>query len=154
MLKCRLRLIAKYRAQWALGTKQRLAMELLLWTDQRKVDTIHLGPQHVRGRYFVVRQAKTGKTLQLYIADQLWAGIKAMPESDALCFILTEYGKPFTAKGFGGWFRDQCGKAGLPQCTAHDLRKAMMRRMAELEMPNSSLRSVSGTARTKRSPGT
>lgn len=136
--------IAKYRERWALGTKQRLAMELLLWTDQRKVDTIHLGPQHVKGRHFVVRQSKTGKTLKLLIADQLRAAIDAMPGSDALCFILTEYGKPFSVKGFGGWFRDQCDAAGLPRCTAHGLRKAMMRRMAELEMSNSSMKSVSG----------
>lgn len=136
--------IAKFRSRWALGTKQRLAMELLLWTDQRKVDTIHLGPQHAKGRHFVVRQSKTGKTLQLHIADQLHAAIDAMPASDALCFILTEYGKPFSVKGFGGWFRDQCDAAGLPQCTAHGLRKAMMRRMAELDMSNSSLKSVSG----------
>ena len=41
--------IAQYRAHWKLGTKQRLAMELMLWTDQRKVDSIHLGRQHIKG---------------------------------------------------------------------------------------------------------
>jgi len=39
-------------------------------------------------------------------------------------FLVTQYGKPFTAAGFGGWFRDRCDEAGLPQCTAHGLRKA------------------------------
>jgi integrase len=39
-------------------------------------------------------------------------------------FLQTEYGKPFTAGGFGGWFRNRCDEAGLPQCTAHGLRKA------------------------------
>ncbi len=34
--------------------------------------------------------------------------------------------------------------AGLPKCTAHGLRKATMRRMAELEMPNKTMKSVSG----------
>ena len=28
------------------------------------------------------------------------------------------------ANGFGGWFRDRCNEAGLPQCTAHGLKKA------------------------------
>jgi integrase len=37
---------------------------------------------------------------------------------------MTEFGKPFTAAGFGGWFRDRCDEAGLPHCTAHGLRKA------------------------------
>ena len=42
----------------------------------------------------------------------------------SLTFIETEYGKPFTANGFGGWFRDRCDEAGLPHCGAHGLRKA------------------------------
>jgi integrase len=136
--------IAQYRARWPLGTKQRLAMELILWTDQRKVDAIHLGRQHVREGKFDIRQSKTGKRLVLPIAPPLKAAIDAMPSSDAMCFIVTEWGRPFSVKGFGGWFRRQCDFAGLPKCTAHGLRKATMRRMAELEMPNKSMKSVSG----------
>ena len=136
--------IAAYRNRWPLGTKQRLAMELMLWTDQRKIDAIHLGRQHVKGGKFVIRQTKTGKLLRLPIAPQLAAAIEAMPPSDAMCFLLTEWGKPFSVKGFGGWFRDQCNAAGLSRCTAHGLRKATMRRMAELEMPNKTMKSVSG----------
>ena len=37
---------------------------------------------------------------------------------------MTEYGKPFTATGFGGWFRTRCDEAGLHHCSAHGLRKA------------------------------
>jgi hypothetical protein len=136
--------IAAYRAHWQLGTKQRLAMELMLWTDQRKVDAIHLGRQHVRNGKFAIRQSKTGKLLTLPVAPPLADAIAAMPASDTLCFLITEWGRPFSVKGFGGWFRDQCDAAGLPQCTAHGLRKATMRRMAELEMPNKTMKSVSG----------
>lgn len=136
--------IATYRAHWPQGTKQRLAMELMLWTDQRKVDAIHLGRQHIKAGKFAIRQTKTGKLLHLPIAPQLAAAIDAMPANDALCFLVTEWGKPFSVKGFGGWFREQCNAAGLPRCTAHGLRKATMRRMAELEMPNKTMKSVSG----------
>jgi integrase len=136
--------IAAYRARWKLGTKQRLAMELLLWTDQRKVDAIHLGRQHVRGGKFAIRQTKTAKQLVIDIAAPLANAISAMPPSDALCFIVTETGKPYSVKGFGNWFRRQCDAAGLTQCTAHGLRKATLRRMAELEMSNKSMKSVSG----------
>ncbi|MFM9936985.1 MAG: tyrosine-type recombinase/integrase, partial [Novosphingobium sp.] len=80
----------------------------------------------------------------LAIAPQLLAAIKAMPASTGLCFILTEWGRPFSVKGFGNWFRDQCDAANLPHCTAHGLRKATMRRMAELEMPNATMKAVSG----------
>lgn len=136
--------IAAFRAHWALGTKQRLAMELMLWTDQRKVDAIHLGRQHIRNGKFAIRQSKTGKLLTLPIAPPLADAITAMPPSDAMCFLVTEWGKPFSVKGFGGWFRKQCDAAGLRKCTAHGLRKATMRRMAELEMPNKTMKSVSG----------
>lgn len=136
--------IATFRAHWALGTKQRLAMELMLWTDQRKIDAIHLGRQHIRNGKFAIRQSKTGKLLTLPIAPPLADAITAMPPSDAMCFLVTEWGKPFSVKGFGGWFRKQCDAAGLRKCTAHGLRKATMRRMAELEMPNKTMKSVSG----------
>lgn len=136
--------ISRYREHWPLGSKQRLAMELILWTDQRKVDAIHLGRQHIRRGKIILRQTKTGKTLTLILVPQLRAAIDAMPRSDAMCFILTEWGKPFTVNGFGNWFRDQCDAAGLPQCTAHGLRKATLRRMAERLMTNKSMKSVSG----------
>jgi len=136
--------IAQYRARWPLGTKQRLALELILRTDQRKVDAIHLGRQNMRNGKFLIRQSKTGKRLVLPIAPPLATAIEAMPRSDAMCFIMTEWGRPFSVKGFGGWFREQCDAAGLPKCTAHGLRKATMRRMAELELPNKSMKSVSG----------
>lgn len=136
--------ITKYRTHWLLGTKQRLAMELMLWTDQRKIDAIHLGRQHIRADKFEIRQSKTGKLLILPIATQLATAINAMPKNDAKCFIMTEWGKPFSVKGFGNWFREQCDLAGLPKCTAHGLRKATMRRMAELEMPTKTMKSVSG----------
>ena len=38
--------------------------------------------------------------------------------------VAPEFNRPFTANGFGGWFRDRCDEAGLPQCSAHGLRKA------------------------------
>jgi len=48
-----------------------------------------------------------------------------------LTFLLTDQGKPYTAAGFGNWFRDQCQAAGLRGCSAHGLRKAAARRLAE-----------------------
>ena len=41
-----------------------------------------------------------------------------------MTFLETAQGKPFTENGIGNWFRDQCDAAGLPQCTAHGLKKA------------------------------
>ena len=37
---------------------------------------------------------------------------------------MTEFGQPFGSNGFGNWLRKRCDEAGLPNCTAHGLRKA------------------------------
>jgi len=139
--------ITQYRNEYALGTKARLAMELLLWTGQRRGDVVHLGRNHIRDGAFHIRQAKGGKALAIPVARRLVEAIDAMPANDSLNFLVTEKGKAFTNAGFGNWFRERCDQAGLPQCTAHGLRKAAMRRMAELGMSNSILKAMSGHTR-------
>ncbi len=137
--------IAQYRDRHPIGSMARLAMEMMLWTDQRRVDSVHLGRQHIQDGRFRITQTKTGKTLWITIAPQLLEAIVAMPpQPDSLCFITTEFGKPFSKAGFGNKFRQWCDEAGLPQCTAHGLRKATMRRMAELDMGNQTMKSMSG----------
>ena len=137
--------ITQYRAHHKLGTAARLAMELILWTDQRRVDSIHLGRQHIADGRFTISQTKTGKTLRIAIAPQLLEAIVAMPPAPgAMCFLLNEFGRPFSKAGFGNKMRDWCNAAGLPHCTAHGLRKATMRRMAELDMGNQTMKAMSG----------
>jgi integrase len=137
--------IVAFRERHPIGTKARLALEMILWTDQRGVDTMHLGRQHIKKGRFEITQTKTGKVLILPIAPQLLDAIIAMPPNgDNTCFLVNEWGVPFTRKGFGNKFRDWCDQAGLHHCTAHGLRKATLRRMAELEMPNKTMKSMSG----------
>ena len=45
-----------------------------------------------------------------------------------LTFLTTSHGKPYTAAGFGNWFRDQCVDAGV-EFRAHGLRKAIVVRL-------------------------
>lgn len=140
--------IVQYREYHRPGTKARLAMELMLWTGQRRGDAIRMGPKHIIAGRIKIRQGKGGKELLVAVAPQLLEAIVAMPAADGhLCFLVTEWGKPFSNAGFGNWFRDKCDAAGLPQCTSHGLRKAIMRRMAELGMSNQTLKSVSGHSR-------
>src|ERR1700757_4191694 len=58
------------------------------------------------------------------VLPDLLAELELHPKSEQLAFLTTGYGKPFTAAGFGNWFREQCNEANLPHCTAHGLRKA------------------------------
>ncbi len=122
--------IALFRRHHALGTRARLAFELLLCTVQRRGDVIRMGPQHVRGGLLHVRQSKTGEALALPIMPELQAALDAAP-SGHLTFLTTAYGKPFSAAGFGNYFREQCDAAGLRGFSAHGLRKAGCRRLAE-----------------------
>jgi integrase len=137
--------IEKYRATHALGTNARLAMELMLWTGQRRGDAIRLGPNDIlEGRVGLII-SKTGKGLKLSLAPQLQSAINAVSAiPGAKSFLINSHGKPYTNPGFGNKMREWCDEAGLPKCTAHGLRKAMMRRLAELNMPNRTMKSVSG----------
>jgi integrase len=124
--------IAAFRSRHALGTRQRLALELLLNTAQRRGDAIRMGPQHVRDGKLRVRQQKTGVSLVLDMVPELREAIDAMPSGERhLTYIVTPAGKPYSPGAFSRWFREACGAAGLHGFTAHGLRKAAMRRMAE-----------------------
>ncbi len=61
-----------------------------------------------------------------------------------LTFLVTEFGKPFTAAGFGNWFRDRCDAASLPQCAAHGLRKLAATRLAEAGCSHEQIKAVTG----------
>lgn len=115
-----------------LTARARLALALLLYTAQRKGDVVTFGRQHetAGGTWLKVRQAKTGEWLELPIVAPLRAAIDAAP-AGSLTYLETAQGRPFTANGFGNWFRDRCDEAGLPQCSAHGLRKAAATRLAD-----------------------
>ena len=126
--------IAAFRRHHALGTRARLALELLLNTAQRRGDVVRMGPQHIAmrdtGPCLHVRQQKTGVHLDLPLFPELQEALDAMPAAH-LSFLTTGHGKPFTAAGFGNWFRDVCNEAGLHGYSAHGLRKAALTRLAD-----------------------
>jgi integrase len=122
--------IEAFRNHHPLGSRARLALELLLDTVQRRGDVVRMGRQHIRGDLIHVTQQKTGAKLRLPLLPELMAAIDATP-SGHLTFLTTAKGKPFTAAGFGAWFRHQCDAAGLRGYSAHGLRKAGCRRLAE-----------------------
>ncbi len=136
--------IAAFEAHHAVGSKARLALALLLYTVQRRSDVVRMGRQHVGNGMISVRQQKTGVTLTIPVHPDLAAIIEATP-NEHLTFLTTSFGKPFTAAGFGNWFREQCNEAGLPRkCAAHGLRKAACRRLAEAGCSANVIASISG----------
>jgi integrase len=134
--------IAAYRKRHPLGTKARLAVETFLWTGLRLADGARFGPAHIKGGVIRYVQAKTGKELILPAAPQLLAAIEAMPAVGLTTFLVTDYGKPFSPDGLGNKMRQWCDEAGLPDCTAHGLRKALARRSADLGATQQQLKAV------------
>lgn len=137
--------IARYEARHPLGSKARLALDLMLWTGQRGGDARLMGPQHVKNKRLIVTQEKgQGRvTVSLPILAPLARSILAT-KSGALVFLTSEHGKPYTRKGFGNKIRQWCDEAGLPQCSAHGLRKAAARRFAEAGCSNQQIKSWTG----------
>lgn len=136
--------IAQFRAHWAIGTKARAALEIGLWTWARKGDVNTFGPDHLKGGRVKYTQAKTGKTLWLPAAPQMLAAIRALPAIGTKTFIVSHFGKPFTAAGFGNKMREWFDAAGLPHCSSHSIRKAGARRAAEIGATNQQLKAVGG----------
>jgi integrase len=136
--------IALFERQWPMGTRERLAFALLLYTGQRRGDVIHMGRQHVREGKIRVVQQKTGESLAIPIHPVLQA-VLAAGDADHLTFLTTARGQPFTPAGFGNWFREACNAAGLPKgCSAHGLRKAACRRLAEAGCSEKTIAAISG----------
>src|SRR5262249_57632 len=121
--------VARFEERHPIGTKSRLALALLLYTAQRPSHVVCFACQHITGDAIALRQEKTNAPLLIPIHPELAKTLAAVPRTN-ITFLVTERGKPFTRAGFGNWFRDRCNEAGLPQCSAHGLRKAAATRLA------------------------
>lgn len=136
--------IQQFETFYPVGTRPRLAFALLLFTGQRKSDVLRMGRQHLKDGGIFVRQQKTGAQLEIPIHRDLRTIIDATPNNH-LTFITTGSGKPFSSAGFGNLFRDWCNAANVPRhCSAHGLRKALCRRLAEADCTDKQIASVSG----------
>lgn len=135
--------IAQFDAKWKPGTRERLAKELLLYTALRRTDIVKVGRQNRQGDKLVLRHSKNRSDTVIRILPPLALALEAL-ESQHLTYLVTMTGKPFTSAGFGNWFRERCNLAGLPQCSAHGLRKAMARRLAEAGVSTLEGRAVTG----------
>jgi integrase len=137
--------IDQFEATHSLGSKPRLALALLLYTGQRRSDVVRMGRQHIRNGILAVCQIKTGVELKIPVHPEL-ANVMDVHDADNMTFLVTELGKPFTAAGFSHWFRDRCDEARLPHCSAHGLRKAAARRLAEAGCTEHEIAAITGHA--------
>jgi integrase len=134
--------IAQFEAAYPIGSRERLAFGLLLYTGQRRGDVIRMGRQHIRDGLITVRQAKTGATVEIPILPELHL---AASGAEHMTFLTTATGKPFAPGAFTNWFGGICRAAGLPLgLSVHGLRKSMCRRLAEAGCSANLIASISG----------
>jgi integrase len=137
--------ISQFEERHPVGSRARLAMALLLYSGQRRGDVIRMGPQHVRNGVLYIKQEKTGAELAIPVHPELATIIASVPRHH-LTFLTTRFDRPFEASTFSHWFRDQCNAAGLPHCSAHGLRKAAARRLAEAGCTAHEIGAITGHA--------
>jgi integrase len=123
--------IERFEQRWPIGTRERLALDLLLYTGLSRGDVVRLGRQHVTNGVITFRMEKGRGDGVVYpsILPVLAATIAASKTGD-LTFLVTERGMPFVKESFGNWFREACRAANCPG-SAHGLRKAGATRAAE-----------------------
>jgi integrase len=148
--------IGRFEQRHPLGTKERLAFALLLYTGLRRSDVVKIGRQHIQPDpkcehgILILNQGKTEggeeSHLEIPVHPKLAQTIAATPMVGVKTFLVTSFGKPFTSNGFGNWFRDQCDAAECPDVSAHGLRKATARRLAEIGCTPHQIAAITGHA--------
>jgi integrase len=113
--------VKAFRIQHAVGTPERLAMELMLLAGLRRSDVVLAGRQHISGRILSMHTAKTGARVTVELPDVLLTVIDTTPRR-GLHFVENAHGRAFTKESFGNWFREKCTEAGVTK-PAHGLRK-------------------------------
>jgi integrase len=115
--------VTAYERRWPLGTRQRVWLDVLLYTGLRRGDAVRLGKQHVREGVATIRTEKSQGSIivTLPILPVLQGTLDGGPCGE-LTFICGESGKPLTKESFGNLFKDACKAAGVPG-SAHGVRK-------------------------------
>jgi site-specific recombinase XerD len=139
--------IAQFERHWPLGTRERLAFALLLYTGQRGGDVVKMVRSDIAdGRIRVAQdKARKGTTNELMIPihPALARALQAGPVVGMQHIITDARGKPLRA--ITALIERAAKPAGLPaRCVAHGLRKAALRRLAEHGSTTKEIAAVSG----------
>src|ERR1700722_4557722 len=96
--------VRQFEARHPIGTKARLALALLLYLGVRRGDLVTLGGQPDKDGWLRMAPHKTRhkglRTSEKPILPALADVLAQTPVGD-LTFLVTDFGKPFTANGFG-----------------------------------------------------
>jgi integrase len=143
--------LAQFERHWKLGTRERLAFALLLYTGQRGGDVAKMTRNDIVDGCIRVSQDKVRKgdnnELLIPIHPALDRALKAGPVGPVVGMqqhlITDARGRPL--RGLSALIVAAVKRAGLPpRCVAHGLRKAALRRLAEHGSTTKEIAAVSG----------
>ena len=120
-----------FEKRWPLGTRERLAYSILLYSGQRVGDVVRMQRSDIRKGSIQVIQGKTKAELYIALHPALERALKAGP-SNGIYLIGDKAGRPIKRATLSTLIRNAVKAAGLPaECVAHGLRKAALRRLAD-----------------------
>jgi integrase len=134
--------VRQFESRWPIGTRQRVWLDVLLYTGLRRGDAVRLGRQHVRQGVATIKTEKTGTEVTLPILPVLAETLAAGPCGD-LAFICGARGEPMAKKSFSNDFADACHAAGVPG-SAHGVRKIAATRAANAGATVAQLEAIFG----------
>jgi integrase len=135
--------IGKYRETWPIGTRERLAFDLLLYTGQRVGDVAGMRHADIRDNAIHIVTEKTEAELSLPIHPDLRASIDACPSHGPM--LIGYNGRPIGGEALSNLIQRAAKAAGLPPaCKPHGIRKGHMRRLAEYGSSSKEIASMSG----------
>jgi integrase len=139
--------LSQYERRWPLGTRERLAFALLLYTAQRGADVARMMRNDIVDGCIRVAQDKARKgttnELMIPIHPALARALKAGPVVGMQHLLTDARGRPF--RRLTQVIERAAQLAGLPpRCKPHGLRKAALRRLAEHGGTTKEIAAVSG----------
>lgn len=134
--------VAAFEAKYPRGTRERVWLDVLLYTGLRRGDAVRLGPANVRGGRFRIVTEKGKVEVDAPVIAPLAETLAAGPVGKAT-FICGARGEALTKESFGNYFRRACEAVGVPGA-AHGLRKAGATRAAEAGATHAQLRAMFG----------
>ena len=140
--------LERFEAHWPLGTRERLAFDLLLYTGLRRGDAVRVGRQHVRDGCITIftekhRKGRRGEQVTIPILQPLAELIAATKTGD-LTFLVTEFGRPWGEGAIGNWFKDVCRTVACPVRLMDCARQAQRARQSVAQRNVSPWRSSAG----------
>jgi integrase len=121
--------LEQYERHWPIGTRERVMFGVYCFTGLRRGDAARLGKQHIRNGIITIDTEKNDMRVTIPVLPELAEIIAAGPTGE-LSIIASKKGQPIRKEVLGNLFKKACKAAGIPNKSAHGIRKAAATRAA------------------------